>query len=184
MLRHAGFAFDIVPVVLDESIESGEAPSEYVSRLADLKVTAAAGRLTGPRRPILGADTVVVADGQILGKPRDSEHAKEMLRQLSGREHHVLTGLSIRFGQEQRGVVDSTRVRFVTLEPADIEWYVGTGEPLDKAGAYGIQGLGGRFVAAIEGSYTNVVGLPIERVHRLLMDLGLGDLANLASTDG
>lgn len=116
----------------------------------------------------MAADTVVVLDGHIMGKPKDDAEATAMLRMLAGRTHEVLTGILVRLGSEQWAHVERTRVRVAPLSAAEISWYVGTGEPRDKAGAYAVQGLASRFVEAIEGSYTNVVGLPVAAVYRLL----------------
>ena len=141
-----------------------------MARLAEAKA-AAAERLR-PDSVILGADTTVVLRGQPLGKPTNAEDAKRMLRLLSGRAHEVLTGICL-IGRGRRLVhVEPSRVRISSLSEAEIEWYVASGEPADKAGAYAIQGLAGRFVEAVEGSYSNVVGLPISSVYNLLKVLG------------
>ena len=195
LLRAAGFAFDVVACDVDERVRDGEAPSTYVRRLAAEKSAAAARAIAsrpeaghddrtdvafGSRRTtaralddtiILAADTTVVADGQILGKPRDDEDAAEMLRRLSGRWHEVLTGISLRCGPHEVGRVESTRVQFASLSPADVAWYVESGEGRDKAGAYAIQGLASRFVPRIDGSYSNVVGLPVAAVVELLPEI-------------
>jgi septum formation protein len=117
---------------------------------------------------VLAADTVVVVDGRILGKPADDADAARMLRLLSGRAHDVLTGVVVRRDEREAMAVDSTAVSFTPLDEADIAWYVASGEPRDKAGAYGVQGLASRFVARIEGSYSNVVGLPVALACRML----------------
>jgi len=156
--------FKVRPVDLDESPLPGEAPGDYVLRLATEK---AAARVE-PGELVLAADTTVVVDGEILGKPRDDEDARRMLRLLAGREHAVLTGIALGTAAE----VDETRVRFAPLSEAEIDWYVATGEPRDKAGAYAIQGLGSLFVEAVEGSWSNVVGLPVPRMYRLFARLG------------
>ena len=120
---------------------------------------------------VLGADTVVVLDGEILGKPRDDEDASAMLRRLSGHRHEVLTGVSLRTVGDEMGLVEATSVWFTSLTPDAIAWYVSTGEGRDKAGAYAIQGLASRFIPRIEGSYSNVVGLPVAAVADLLQEL-------------
>ena len=153
---------------LDESLRPGEPPWAYVLRLAAEK---AAARIE-PGELVLAADTTVVVDGEILGKPRDEDDARRMLRLLSGRDHTVLTGIALEEGDRRLAEVDETRVRFAPLSDAEVDWYVATGEPMDKAGAYAIQGLGSLFVEAVEGSYSNVVGLPIPRVYRLFARLG------------
>src|SRR5205823_14514537 len=121
---------------------------------------------------VLGADTVVVIRGQLLGKPLDQEDARRMLRLLSGRSHEVLTGVCVRLGQRSLVHVEPSRVRMAALNEAEIDWYVGTGEPFDKAGGYAVQGLASRFVECVDGSYSNVVGLPIATVYSLLKLLG------------
>ena len=158
--------FKVRPVDLDESPLPGEAPRDYVLRLAVEKAAA------GPGELVLAADTTVVVDGGILGKPLDDEDARRMLRLLSGREHSVLTGVALRGPSGSAAEVDETLVRFAPLSEAEIDWYVATGEPRDKAGAYAIQGLGSLFVEAVGGSWSNVVGLPIPRTYRLFARLG------------
>jgi septum formation protein len=169
LLRAAGISFEILAVSVDETPLPAETPDAHVRRLAEAKARVAATQR--PDATILGADTIVVVDGQILGKPSDTEDATAMLRRLAGRAHEVLTGVAI--VQAGRATIDvaSTRVWFLPLSDAEIGWYVATGEPSDKAGAYAIQGLGSRFVERIEGSYSNVVGLPVALVWRLLVEL-------------
>jgi septum formation protein len=166
LLRAAGFSFDTVIVDVDERVRPGEAPGDYVRRLALEK----SARALGSSRDVIvvGADTAVVVDGAILGKPADDEEARRMLRRLSGRDHQVLTGISLRTGSAELGGVDTTAVWFAPLSADEIEWYVASGEGRDKAGGYAIQGLASRFIPRIEGSYTNVVGLPVARVAALL----------------
>jgi septum formation protein len=170
LLRAAGFAFHVQPVHIVEDARPGEDPREYVVRLAREKSAA-----VGPNDPdifVLGADTAVVIGSELLGKPADAAHATSMLRRLSGRAHDVLTGVTIRHGERAAHAVASTRVEFAALSDADIEWYVASNEYNDKAGGYAIQGLASRFVDRIDGSYSNVVGLPVATVHRLLRELG------------
>ena len=173
-LRMLGVAFEPVDVDIDERLLPAEAPAAYVRRLACGKARAAfAG---GPARclPVLAADTTVVLDGAILGKPTDVADACAMLARLADRVHEVLTGVALIDPHGAvRDTVVSTRVRFRTLTPAEIAAYVATGEPLDKAGSYGIQGLGGALVAHIEGSYSNVVGLPLAETLELLGAAGV-----------
>lgn len=170
LLRAAGFEFDVAPAAIDESLKPGEDARSYVVRLAEAKASAVACR--NPGRVVLGADTTVVVDDTILGKPADDQEASEMLARLSGRTHEVLTGIAI--GTDGRLTTDLvvSRVRFLHIAPADIAWYVSTGEPLGKAGAYAIQGRAGRFVEWMEGSYTSVMGLPIASVYQVLHRLG------------
>src|SRR4051794_28430933 len=156
LLTSAGYAFDVRPVDVDESIRQGESPDAYVRRLAVTKAEAAADR-SHPDEVVLGADTTVVVDGQVLGKPRDDTDATVMLRQLSARAHQVLTGVALRHGSRTLSDEASTVVQFAQLSEEDLAWYVRSGEPRDKAGAYGIQGLASRFIERIDGSYPNVV---------------------------
>jgi septum formation protein len=164
LLRAAGYEFETVVADVDERVRDGETPAEYVRRLAGEK---SAG-VQASDAIILGADTTVVIDGEILGKPRDDDEAAAMLQQLAGRRHEVLTGVSIRHGAHEVGRVESTAVWFSVLTKEDIAWYVASGEGRDKAGAYAIQGLASRFIPRIEGSYANVVGLPVAAVAELL----------------
>jgi septum formation protein len=170
LLRAAGFEFDVAAAAVDESIRAGESPQTYVRRLAAEKSAAA---LSPSRRDaiILGADTAVVIDGDILGKPRDDGDAAAMLERLSGRRHQVMTGVSLRCGAYEVGRVEITDVDFVRLTNADLDWYLKSGEGRDKAGAYAIQGLASRFIPRIEGSYSNVVGLPILCVVELITEI-------------
>ena len=170
LLTRAGYAFDVVPADIDEQRWPEEAPRDYVQRLATSKAEAVA--VENPERLVLGADTVVVVDGDVLGKPADDAEASEMLLRLSGRVHEVLTGVAVVTSESRRVAVESTMVTLARLDPITIDWYVATGEPLDKAGAYGVQGIASRFVERIEGSYTNVVGLPVALTARLLGESG------------
>ena len=175
-MARAGFVFDVIPAVVDELRFDGEAPRDYVSRLASTKAEAVASGLADRQtHVVIGADTVVVVDGEVLEKPEDADDARRMLRCLSGRSHDVLTGVVVLRGSERRDAVEQTRVTVVDLDDETIEWYVASGEPTDKAGAYGVQGIASRFVARVEGSYTNVVGLPVALVDRLLRDICSGD---------
>jgi septum formation protein len=166
LLREAGYTFAVEPADVDESESEGEAAPEYVIRVAALKGRTVAARF--PDDIVLAADTTVVVDDVMLAKPADDADAGRMLRLLSGRAHEVLTGVVvIRAGVESSAVV-ATRVRFRPITPAEMMGYVASGEPHDKAGAYGVQGLAARFVESVEGSYTNVVGLPLSEVRSLL----------------
>jgi septum formation protein len=185
LLKAAGFTFEVLAVDVDEGVRDGEPPDAYVRRLAAEKSARALGGLMpcasthdraicrSPRGDdvVLGADTTVVVDGVILGKPMDDDDARRMLHSLGGRRHEVLTGVSLRTARQELGGVDSTGVFFSRLSTAEIDWYVSTGEARDKAGAYGIQGVASRFIERIEGSYSNVVGLPIALVYALLRGL-------------
>ena len=169
LLREAGYELDVVPADIDESRFDAEPPQRYVSRLAAAKAAAIASRAAG--RIVVAADTVVLIDDLVLGKPADPGDAASMLGRLSGRTHEVLTGVVVARDGRRLEAVETTRVTFATLERARIAWYAGTGEPDDKAGAYAVQGIGSRFVERIEGSYTNVVGLPVALVDRFVRQL-------------
>jgi len=170
LLRAAGFTFDVFPVEVDEHFGHGEKPEHAVARLAEAKANAAAA--SHPDAVVLGADTTVVIRGEALAKPATADDATRMLRLLSGRTHDVLTGVCVCSGSRRLTHVEPTRVRMARMSEAEIAWYVSTGEPFDKAGAYAVQGLASRFVEGIEGSYSNVVGLPISSVYELLKELG------------
>ncbi len=176
ILRNAGIHFEIRKTNVDESHLTGEVPGDYVRRLALAKALSAAAKYRDPRVEtlVLGADTVVVVDAAILGKPASQDDARSMLRRISGRVHEVHTGLALLRtpGTMQRVIEEITRVHFASLTEREIEDYIGTGEPFDKAGAYAIQGIGGRYVTRIEGCYFNVMGLPLARLWSLLRELG------------
>jgi septum formation protein len=172
LLAAAGFTFEVRPVDVDETPLDGERPTDYVGRLAKAKAAAAVVRAE-PGAVVLAADTTVVAKGRILGKPAGAADASDMLRQLSGDIHLVHTAVTVRVSDRERSEVVTSRVRFVPLTEDDIAWYVATGEPEGKAGAYAIQGRAARFVDWIEGSWSNIVGLPVADVHRLLKDIGV-----------
>lgn len=164
MLRAAGIAFEKRPAHIDESVLPGEAARDCVLRLAEAKARA----VWRPGEIALGADTVVELDGGILGKPADTADAERMLRLLSGRAHSVFTGVALFDGGAAKRAVEETRVFFRPLAAAEIEEYAASGEPADKAGAYGIQGAASKFVERIEGCYFNVVGLPVSRIYGML----------------
>jgi nucleoside triphosphate pyrophosphatase len=170
LLRAAHFEFDTVPATVDERTRPNEPPEDYVLRLASEK-SAAAQSSTASEALILAADTAVVVGAQILGKPENDAEVGRMLRQLSGRAHQVMTGVSIRRGAREVRDIESTTVWFTTLTAEDILWYVASGEGRDKAGAYAIQGRAARFIPRIEGSYSNVVGLPIALVQAMISRL-------------
>jgi septum formation protein len=168
LLAAAGFTFEIAPPDVDESTRPDEPPRDYVLRVARTKAEQIARHRRQPDALVLGADTVVVADGRAMGKPMDAAEATAMLRALSGAVHEVHTGLYLCSAAENRTEVVTTRVSFLPMTEHEIAWYVDTGEPMDKAGAYGIQGRASRFIDRIDGSWSNVVGLPIATVYRLL----------------
>lgn len=174
LLNEAGYDFDVAPADIDERRFEEEDPRRYVVRVAHTKAAAVAAAF--PKRVVLGADTVVLIDDLVFGKPTNRAEAKRMLVRLSGRSHDVLTGVVLmRDGHFLEGL-ELTHVTFASLADSWIEWYVSTGEPADKAGAYAAQGIGSRFVERIDGSYTNVVGLPIALVARLLGQLEAEDI--------
>lgn len=165
ILQMIGWPFELGPIEVDESLRDGESAREYVARLADAKARASAA--VHAHRPVLAADTTVVVDEHILAKPIDVEDGKRMLRLLQGRWHQVLTAIALLSGTATEVDVEMTEVRFAPMSEAEINWYVSTGEPMDKAGAYAIQGKGSRFIEGIKGDYFNVMGLPV----RLLYDM-------------
>jgi septum formation protein len=185
LLRSAGYSFEVVVADVDESIRAGESPSGYVRRLAADKSAAAMVRVMADLKVcstlhagfspadviVLGADTTVVADGAILGKPLDEEDGRRMLQRLSGATHQVLTGVSLRQGSYEVGRVETSSVTFRALTDEDIAWYLASGEWRGKAGGYAIQGFASRFIPSMAGSYSNVVGLPLACVDELMRSL-------------
>ena len=169
------FAFEVIPARGEEVVHPGLAPARLVEELSRQKCDEVAA--AHPEALVIAADTVVSIDGRILGKPRSPAAAAEMLCVLSGREHIVYSGLTVRCGGQAFTEHEATSVRFRTLSAGEIERYVGTGEPMDKAGAYGIQGYGAMLVEGISGDYYNVMGLPVCRVARLLARFGVNSLA-------
>lgn len=172
LLREEGIAFHVAPASVDETVLEGESAEAYVERLAKEKAEAVWAQR--PTAFVLGADTAVVVDDTILGKPVDRADAARMLRLLAGRSHRVLTGVCL-LGPSGflRQAVSSTVVTFAQLSQADVEWYVSSGEPLDKAGAYAVQGGASRFVERIDGSFSSVVGLPMELVAAWCREAGI-----------
>jgi len=179
ILTSLGIPFVVAPTDVPEDLLPGETAEAAARRLAAVKAEKAAER--APDSWVLAADTLVFLDGATLEKPRDDADAAAMLRRLAGREHGVVTAVHLRRGRDAgAGVAEISRVRFAPMSEAEIAWYVATGEPRDKAGAYGVQGLGARFIAEIRGSFTNVMGLPARAVYELLRgapDPALGLLA-------
>lgn len=172
ILRSVGWSFETLAVEIDETPRPSEDAASYVERLAREKAEAAAQ--LSRESIVLGADTTVVIDGMKLGKPADEEDARRMLRRLSGRWHEVLTGVAfLRKGEETRWLVshETTRVSFASISEDEIDWYVATREPMDKAGAYAVQGRAALFIEKIEGDYWNVVGLPVRLVYRLMQEI-------------
>ena len=174
ILRTVGWPFEAQAADIDESCLEGEGPVSYVERLAREKAGAVLANRSGSM--VIGADTVVVVDEEILGKPRDEDDACRMLKLLNDRWHEVVTGVALCKGPEVRVAHAITEVRFGFMTDSEIKWYVARGEPMDKAGAYAIQGLGARFIEGIKGEYFNVVGLPVRLLYRLCQE------ANRAAT--
>ena len=184
ILSNAGIPFDVMTTQIDELRLADETVADMVLRLARAKLDAAMAQLGTKSKTrqeigqekiiVIAADTAVELDGEAFGKPRSALEARQMLQRLSGRSHRVLTGIAL--GRLPDGLsryeVAATEVRFSALAAAEIERYVATGEPLDKAGAYAAQGLGGRFIEGIEGCYFNVVGLPLSRIYQILKEFG------------
>jgi septum formation protein len=169
LLTLAGVTFRSAPPDVDETPRAGEQPARYVERVARAKAQAVAA---APDDVVLAADTTVALGSTIYGKPADVADARRMLRELSGRTHEVLTAVAVRTGGNVATAVVATAVTLIDIPPGELEWYVSTGEPLDKAGAYALQGAGGAFVAAVAGSVSNVVGLPMTTVVDLLAAAG------------
>jgi len=169
ILAALGLTFDVRPPNVDESLQPDEGAAAAARRLAERKAAAVEAE---PDALVLAADTIVVLDGELLGKPTGPNDAAAMLGRLAGRSHEVITGLALRLGAETRSVAALTIVTFRSLDRSEIAAYVGTGEPLDKAGAYGIQGFGSALVERIEGDFFNVMGLPVPALLTLLADTG------------
>lgn len=173
LLKQLGLIFEVLPADIPEEPGPAEAPADYALRMAREKALAAQALAPRPL-PVLGADTDVVLDGRILGKPRDRAHALELLAALADREHEVYSAVALVQGERVATRLSVTRVRFGTVTPAAAAAYWDSGEPADKAGGYGIQGLGAQFVREIQGSYSGVVGLPLYETVELLGEFGVG----------
>jgi septum formation protein len=171
LLTLIGIPHEVRPADIDERYLPGEVPAAHAERLAREKA-ATIGR-TERDAVVIGSDTIVVVDGDVLGKPTDEAHAVAMLNRLSGRSHTVMTAVAIRWRGEERSAVEEVEVTFGVLDDARIRAYVATGEPMDKAGAYGIQGYGATIVERVDGDYFSVMGLPLFRLTRLMDELGL-----------
>ena len=171
LLTQLGFQVQKQPADIDETRQNGEAPEDYVARLAVEKNCVVAAQ--SPDMPVVSADTCVVLGDEILGKPESPEHARQMLRRLSGKTHRVLTGVCVSLGGRAAHCVQVNEVRFKPLSEEEITAYLSTGEPFDKAGGYGIQGIAGCFVAHLSGSFTGVMGLPVFETVQLLQQCGI-----------
>jgi septum formation protein len=169
LLTLAGIRHEVWPANIDESYKLGETPREHAERLAREK----AATIDAPHAVVVGSDTIVVVDGDVLGKPRDRAQAAEMLRRLSGRSHIVMTGVAVRWRERVVSAVEEVGVDFRVLDDSEIERYIDTGEPMDKAGAYGIQGYGATIVERVDGDYFAVMGLALNRLVRCFRELGL-----------
>jgi septum formation protein len=172
LLKQMGLDFDVIPSRIEEDIVSEEPPEQHVIRLAEAKALEVGNQY--PDRWVIAADTIVYINGSILGKPKNREEALEMLHRLSGQGHWVLTGFSVHHLAKGKGGQEAvqTAVKVKTLSPVEMEWYIQTGEPFDKAGGYAIQGVGSFMIESIRGSYTNVVGLPLCELMQMLIRLG------------
>ncbi|MCD6452464.1 MAG: septum formation inhibitor Maf [Acidobacteria bacterium] len=173
LLKMLGVTFEPVPASIVEEKREGEEPADFARRIAKEKAFQVAERVKAEF--VIAADTVVVIDGEVLGKPEDENEARRMLEKLSGRTHKVITAVALYKKESGELLLDhkETLVRFTVLSKAEIDWYIRTGEPMDKAGAYGIQGLGSLFIERIDGCYTNVVGLPLPLLYQLAKRAGL-----------
>lgn len=176
LLTQAGYVFDVIPAHIPEDVKAGEDPIAYVTRLAREKAQAVYAQMSPDAHDpivVLGADTTVTVDGQILAKPEDAEDAGRMLRMLRGRTHRVITGVALAAAARTEVAAEVTAVRFLTMSDQEIAAYVASGEPMDKAGAYAIQGRAARWIPRIEGCYFNVVGLPLALVSQMLAVQGI-----------
>jgi septum formation protein len=184
LLELVRFTFEVESSAIEELQRQGEAPETYVRRLAEDKAREVASR--HPDAWIIAADTIVYIDGTILEKPADHDDAVRMLTTISGRVHEVFTGLTLcnRAVDRSYTKVVTTRVKMLSLSPEEVEWYASTGEPMDKAGAYAVQGIGAMFIESIEGSYTNVVGLPLAELFTMMKTAGLEPVAKAVNRVG
>lgn len=169
LLKYIFDSFEILAADVDETLPDGISPADAVVSLSAKKADEISKRI--PDALVIGADTVVSIDGMILGKPSDPRDAAEMLRRLSGRVHEVFTGVCLSCGGQKRTFFCRTEVEFSALSESEIEWYLGTGEPFDKAGAYGIQGYGARYVHRVDGDFFNVMGLPVNLLYSALAEM-------------
>ena len=171
LLNLVGIAHEVQPADIDESYLAGERPREHAERLARGKTAVIAGR--EPDALVIGSDTIVVVDGDVLGKPADERDAVRMLERLAGRSHVVVTAVAVAWRGETRSAVEEVGVTFHPMNRAEIDAYIATGEPMDKAGAYGIQGYGATIVSRVDGDYFAVMGLPLQRLTRVLASIGI-----------
>lgn len=172
LLRLLGVPFEIITENIDETMDPDLAPEDEVRRVSALKADAVTA-LVSPQDTVISADTIVVLGTQVMGKPKDAQDAKRMLRALSGQTHRVMTGLTVRQGERSESVTVTTKITFRALSDREIDTYVASGEPMDKAGAYGIQGAASVFVSHLDGDYFNVMGLPVCTLTQLLRSFGI-----------
>jgi len=173
LLTQMGVTFDILRLDVDETQYLNESPEDYVQRVAIAKAEAGWQSIrAGVKRPVIGADTSVIVDQTILGKPEGEEHARSMLQRLSSRQHQVLTAVAVVYDNHVYYRLSQSRVTFAALTPAEITWYLATGEGKDKAGGYAVQGLAAMFIQDIQGSYSGIMGLPIRETRELLIEIG------------
>jgi septum formation protein len=176
LLALANVRFDVIDIEIDESPHEGEEAAAYVQRVADEKAAAGWTRVLAEQRaarPVLAADTAVVVEGRILGKPRDAAEARGMLQTLSGKDHEVLTAVSVKLDRREERFCSRSRVRFGLVSDGEIDDYVASGEPMDKAGAYAIQGAAQRFIERVDGSVSGIMGLPLYETLQLLSRFGV-----------
>jgi len=171
LLDQIQVCYTVHPASIDETHITGESPEQFVKRLALEKARFVFKKI--PERPVLGADTIVIMDQQILGKPESQEHAKEILKMLSGHTHQVMTAVAVNNGETEHAALSSSEVEFAYIDDEQIDAYLKTGESLDKAGAYGIQGIAGQFIKNINGSYSSIMGLPLYETTELLKLVGI-----------
>lgn len=172
LLQQMGVDFAVISADIDESVIADEQPAAYVQRIAREKAQVGLNSLNGQeKRPVLAADTAVIVDGQIFGKPVNDDAARRMLKQLSRKTHQVMTAVALAFNGDIKQALSVSDVRFASLSEADIDWYLATGEGQDKAGSYAVQGLGALFIEEIRGSYSGIVGLPVRETGQLLKQM-------------
>jgi septum formation protein len=173
LLTQMGAKFDILRLEVDETILFNESPSDYVQRVAKAKAQAGWQAREGEaEHPVIGADTSVIVDHDILGKPNSDEHARSMLQRLSARRHQVLTAVAVVYNSQTIYGLSESWVTFSAMTAAEIDWYISTGEGRDKAGGYAVQGLAAMFIEDIQGSYSGIMGLPVRETRELLMEIG------------
>ena len=179
LLTKLGLCFSVVPADVDETMQQGKDPRDEVARVCRAKAQAVRAR-GHDKDLIIAADTIVVVQGEVLGKPKDREDAARMLRLLSGKDHEVMTGLTVLQAEQSRTLVETAKIHFRQLDEQELAAYIATGEPMDKAGAYGIQGLASIFITGITGDYYTVMGLPVCRLAETLKDFGIRILPDAA----